>query len=140
MKKALKIFAVILTFAIAMCIGVFAAGCGEKEATEFTVKVVYADGKAVDGTKDGDPDRYDGQIKVQFCNADDANACWMTLPTLGADGTLKQQISEIKSSPIFANVENFAVHLLGLPAGYTYDENIVLNSKNASVTITLQAK
>lgn len=141
MKKTIKLFAVVLSLAIAMCIGVLAAGCnGDKEATEFTITVLYPDGKPVDGTKDGDPDKYvGGQIKIQFCDADNADNCYRPL-NLGADGKLVQSISEIKSSEAFANVNNFSVHIQGLPEKYTYADDIVLNSKNASVTITLQEK
>ena len=129
MKKILTSLAIVLAVALTLCVGVFASACNNSStATELTVTVVYPDGKAVDGTKDGNG------IKVQFCDADNGENCYQLL-NLGADGKITQSISQLQEA--LEGVENFSLHILGLPDGYSYDENIVLSAKNASVTIQL---
>lgn len=135
MKKILTSLAIVLAVAITLCVGVFASACNNSStANELTVTVVYPDGKAVDGTKDGNGDYNGNAIKVQFCDADNGENCYQLL-NLGADGKITQSISQLQEA--LEGVENFSLHILGLPDGYSYDENIVLSAKNASVTIQL---
>lgn len=136
MKKFVSKLALILAVALTLCTAAFLGACDgnntTKTATEFSVTVIYADGSPVDGTKDGG-DNYEGIIKIQFCDAS-GESCATPIP-LGADGKVTKSISELKEA--LGGVENFSLHVLGLKDGYTYDENIVLNAQNASVTIKL---
>ena len=105
MKKILTSLAIVLAVAITLCVGVFASACNNSStATELTVTVVYPDGKAVDGTKDGNGDYNGNAIKVQFCDADNGENCYQLL-NLGADGKITQSISQLQEA--LEGVENF---------------------------------
>lgn len=84
MHKTFKRFAVLAVVALcAVCACAFALmGCKkeEKASDSITVKVLYADGTAADGEKDG--------LSVQFCKMGDEGACGNPVP-VGKDGTAK---------------------------------------------------
>ena len=141
MKRAIKIFALVLTVAMAMCIGVFAAGCNEEKATDYTVTVVYPDNKAVDGTKDGkakyDPE--DKSVAVQICVvlANGETGTCFTKVNLSADGkaTLPAPDYTLKEG------EKFKIQVNNVPEGYKCNDNreyVYYVTAPGAYTVTLE--
>lgn len=68
MNKFLKRLFLGVALAAACCLCVFAAACGDESSSDtYTIKLVYADGTAVDGTNAGS-EGY--AMYAQFCDGD----------------------------------------------------------------------
>ena len=98
--------------------------------------MVYSDGKAVDGTKDGyyelDPD--DKPVEVQICvvKADGETGSCFSSKKLDANGkaTLEEPNYKLQSG------EKFKIQINHVPQGYTYE--YAYFTKPGSATITLK--
>lgn len=126
-----------------VCMGIFAAACDKKDdnGEAYVITVLYPDGKAVNGQEDGTggvKPGTDGEqgtfVQVQLCDADNEAHCYTKL-NLGADGKLSIPASELEEA--LEGVNNFAVHLVGLPTGYSYDDSGKVSKTNKEVTIKL---
>jgi hypothetical protein len=138
MQKVLKRIVLALTLCLAViCASAFTVGCGGGEdASGYTVTVLYPNGNAVDGTKDGTAGTTDTQVQVQLCFVDTAGVtgtCY-TPVGLGSDG--KATITDL---PDLNSGEKYHVILRGIPTGYTYNEETYMDAPG-SITITLVAK
>ncbi|MDE6613108.1 MAG: hypothetical protein K2K28_00945 [Clostridia bacterium] len=123
-----------------ICMAIFAAACDKNEDSEaYVITVLYPDGKPVNGqtagtggvTGNGEQGTF---VMVQLCDADNEEHCYTQLK-LGADGKLSIPVSDLEEA--LSGVNNFAVHLNGLPEGYTYEDNYKVSKTNKEVTITL---
>lgn len=133
MQKIFKRVAILLAVMISVvCLGVCLTACNE---SGYSVTVVYSDGTAVDGTKDGvndlDPD--DKTVEVQICVAD-ANGetlnCFSS-KKLDANGkaTLDEPDYQLKSG------EKFKIQVNNLPKGYTYEYAYFTKPGKATITV-----
>ncbi|MDE5722466.1 MAG: hypothetical protein K2I30_07015 [Clostridia bacterium] len=127
-----------------VCMGIFAAACDKNDdgGEAYVITVLYPNGSAVDGQTEGTGGVIgDGEqgtfVMVQLCDADNEEHCYTQL-RLGADGKLSIPASELEEA--LSGVNNFAVHLNGLPEGYGYDDNYKVSKTNKEVTITLKLK
>lgn len=137
MKKSIKLLTAVIVAALASVSLVFLVACGptpEPETEYYKVTVVYPDNTPVNGTIDGTAGTTDTQVTVQFCDASNESLCY-ALQVLGADGTFSIEKNTVDSA--LNNAASIAVHLNGLPEGYTYSDNYVVNSTTKEVTITL---
>ena len=118
MKKTVKKLSLILSLAlVVLAFGMFAAACGDddKSSNSYDVKLVYADGSAVDGTAIN--------VTVQICLTD------------AAGGTCSTKADEL---PALKSGEKFHIQV-NLPDGYSYDEsaaNLYVTAPG-SVTVTI---
>ena len=139
MKKLFKCLSAVLALCLAVSVGVIVSACGDgdkdNEVTEYTVTLKYDNGNAVDGTKDGNDD-FGGKVKIQLCDADNENKCFAFNFDVDASGKCTIPLSKIHTGD-FENVKKLAVHVIGMPAGYTYSNNYVISSDNAEITVTL---
>lgn len=137
MKKIIGNLTYGLIIALAIvCMGVFAAACKDDKknvGTDFTVCVVYPDGKAVDGTKDGSGNYGNYKIDVQFCEVDASNnELHCELPIyLSADGK-----ATASSLPALEAGHKWHIKLNNLPAAYSYDDAYM--AEPSTITITLK--
>lgn len=137
MKKSIKLLTAVIVAALASVSLVFLVACGpapQPETEYYKVTVLYPDNTPVNGTTDGTAGATDTQVTVQFCDATNENLCYQ-LQVLGADGTFSIEKNTVDSA--LNNASSIAVHLNGLPEGYTYSDNYVVNSTTKEVTITL---
>lgn len=137
MKKSIKLLTAVIVAALASVSLVFLVACGpapQPETEYYKVTVLYPDNTPVNGTTDGTAGATDTQVTVQFCDATNENLCYQ-LQVLGADGTFSIEKNTVDSA--LNNASSIAVHLNGLPKGYTYSDNYVVNSTTKEVTITL---
>lgn len=139
MKKIIRNLTYGLIVALAIvCMGVFAAckdNDNKNDGTTYSVTVVYPDGKAVDGTKDGSGEYGNTKISVQFCEVDANNTelhCELPI-NLSADGK-----ASTDSLPELPAGHKWHVKVNNLPATYTYEDANYM-TKPASITITLKA-
>lgn len=137
MKKSIKLLTAVIVAALASVSLVFLVACGpapQPETEYYKVTVLYPDSTPVNGTTDGTAGVTDTQVTVQFCDATNESLCYQ-LQVLGADGTFSIEKNTVDSA--LNNASSIAVHLNGLPEGYTYSDNYVVNSTTKEVTITL---
>lgn len=137
MKKSIKLLTAVIVAALASVSLVFLVACGptpQPETEYYKVTVLYPDNTPVNGTTDGTAGVTDTQVTVQFCDATNESLCYQ-LQVLGADGTFSIEKNTVDSA--LNNASSIAVHLNGLPEGYTYSDNYVVNSTTKEVTITL---
>ena len=134
MKKIAKKLATVLSLAlVVLCFGMFAAACGDDDKTTadaYTVKLVYSDGTAVDGTK--------VDTTVQLCHvnaAGEEGTCFLP-KKVGADGTCNFTTVDTVA---LKSGEKFHVKLNKLPDGYSYDANAetLYFTAYGSITITI---
>lgn len=139
MQKIFKRVAVILAVMVAtVCLGLCLTACGDDEGTAsgYSVTVVYPDGKAVDGTKDGyyDLDEDLEYVEVQICivKADGSTGTCYDTKKLDAEGkaTLDEPPVTLKEG------EKFKIQINYVPEGYTYEYAYM--TKPGSTTITLK--
>ena len=132
MKKTVKKLSLILSLAlVVLAFGMFAAACGDddKSSNSYDVKLVYADGSAVDGTAIN--------VTVQICLTDAAGEtvnCYLP-KKVAADGTCSTKADEL---PALKSGEKFHIQV-NLPDGYSYDEsaaNLYVTTPG-SVTVTI---
>lgn len=147
MIKTLKKLTLTLAISVAViCACAFAAACNKEEDAPagdyYVITVLYPDGKAVNGQTDGTggvKPGSDGEagtfVQVQFCDADNEAVCYKKLD-LGADGKLSVDASVLENA--ISGASNFAVHLTGLPKGYTYDDNYTVSKTSKTLTINLK--
>ena len=147
MIKTLKRLTLTLAISVAViCACAFAAACNKEDdaptGDSYVITVLYPDGKAVNGLTDGTggvKPGSDGEagtfVQVQFCDADNESVCYRKL-NLGADGKLSIDANELENAISVAT--NFAVHLTGLPKGYTYDNNYTVSKTSKTLTINLK--
>ncbi len=102
------------------------------DENSFVITVVYADGTAVDGTKDGTAGMSGTLIKVQICDKTNESLCY-TPQDLAANGILKIDIATLKE---VVPADTYAIKLIGVKDGYTYQAG-ELTEANKTVTITL---
>ena len=143
MSNILKRFTLLAALIVAvLCAGVFAA-CGDQGETQettydYSITVVYPDGKAVDGTKDGyyDLDPEDKQMTVQWCvlqTNGELGICSTPL-NLGANGK-----AGTNSLPALGEGEKYEIHVNKIPQGYVYETPYITTTSKRNVTITLKA-
>ena len=124
------VLALMLTFVFGL------TACGDKkennDENNFVITVVYADGTAVDGKKDGTAGMSGSLIRVQICDKTNETSCYAP-QDLGADGILKVDITTLKAA---VSADTYAVKLIGVKDGYTYQAG-ELSETNKTVTITL---
>lgn len=138
MQKILKRVAILLAVMISVvCLGAILSACGDN-ASGYSITVVYPDGKAVDGTKDGyyelDPD--DKTVEVQICVADASGEtlnCFSS-KKLDANGKATLDAPDYK----LQTGEKFKIQINHVPTGYTYEYAYL--TAPGSATITLKAK
>lgn len=136
MKKLFKSLVVTIAIALSVtCMAMFITACdGNKDKENFVITVLYPNGEAVNGTADGTAGMDSKSVMIQICQKDDPTACYKMLQ-LGADGTVKVSIADVKNA---IGEGNYIMHIQGVPQGYTYDEdNYVLNTETTAVTVNL---
>jgi hypothetical protein len=140
MQKILKKIIICIISAMAVCCACFAAACGNNNSSSnnYTVVVKYADGTAVDGTKDGNSYHYDEDtatesyvsIYVQWCSATEGGSCLKAV-LLGSDGKYTISADDLKA----CGGSPYHVKLIGVKTDeYTCDlENIFGDPEDATV-------
>ncbi len=103
MKTLFKSLTLAIALSLAVCVGVFAAACGDKDnnkeqGEQYSVYVVYSDGTAVNGHTDGtgyDMATYtETSIFVQWCSGERCS----TPVRLGADGKASISASKLEEA------------------------------------------
>ncbi|MBD5632393.1 MAG: hypothetical protein HDP34_04110 [Clostridia bacterium] len=117
------------------CMALFATACDGNDDKNYSVTVVYADGTAVNGTTDGTGGMDGKTVQIQVCQKDDPTKCYQ-LVSVDANGKVTIEAEKIEA--VLGTV-TYAVHVQGLPTGYTYDDNYTLSQSSRSITITLKA-
>ncbi len=103
MKTLFKSLTLAIALSLAVCVGVFAAACGDKDnnkeqGEQYSVYVVYSDGTAVNGHTDGTG--YDmatdteTSIFVQWCSGERCS----TPVRLGTDGKASISASKLEDA------------------------------------------
>ena len=133
MKKIFKTLTVaILAIAAVFACAFTATAC---KKTDYAFSVVYEDGKAVNGQKDGDGDN--GLVRVQICEPDKLCYPFHNKYPIGEDGKLtltQSQVNEILGSD--SDVKVFVIHVLGV-TGHKQDCELTVNGPgNYTVKIT----
>ncbi|MDE6442346.1 MAG: hypothetical protein K2L12_06320 [Clostridia bacterium] len=139
MQKIFKRVAILLAVMVSVvCLGVCLSACdGENDNTSgYSITVVYPDGKAVDGTKDGyfDLDENDKTVEVQICVVlanGETGRCFST-KKLDANGKATLDAPDYK----LQKDEKFKIQINHIPQGYTYE--YAYFTAPGSQTITLK--
>lgn len=136
MQKILKRITLALTIALAIiCLCSLFAACGDEEDTSvYKVTVLYTDGSIVNGQTDGTAGTDGKKVIVQICDATNLERCYKPVQ-LGTDGTVSIDATALEEA--LTGASTFAVHLNGVPTGYSYDDSEVLTTTSHSVTIKL---
>jgi hypothetical protein len=136
MQKVFKriLFALTLVLAIA-CVCSFAPACGgdnSQDTTSYSVTLLYPNGDAVDGTKDGTKGPDDKQVYAQWCviKADGTTGQCSNPTYLDANGT-----ATISNLPELKTGEKFHLQIEGIPTGYTCDDTYVTEPGNVKITL-----
>lgn len=132
MKKAIKYLTLALILALSVCAAIFAVACnGDKDdkSGDYVVTVQYEDGKAVEG-KIGDK-----QLRVQICDATNEERCYQLI-SLGTDGKASVKAETLES--VLEGATSFAVHIVGLPSGYTLAGEYTMTTSSHSVTVVVK--
>jgi hypothetical protein len=140
MKRTLKyvVLATLIAIAAVFMFALSACGSDSGKATEYSVKVVYADGTAVKGSE-GEYERPDGSytsspLKAQWCLVlanGDTSTCY---PGVVLDEEGKATSGKL---PELGTGERYHVQLNNVPQGYTYDEEATYVTEFGELLITL---
>lgn len=122
MQKNLKRFALLLVVMVALftvCLGCLTA-CDNTSG--YSITVVYPDGKAVDGTKDGlnDLDENDKTVSVQICITDASGQTVNCFDGKKLDANGKATLSEPDYT--LKEGESFKIQVNNVPDGYKVSE------------------
>lgn len=139
MKSIFKKIALLSALVISVvCLGLFAAACGEDSADAYTITLVYENGKAVNGKTDGANGK---TITFQLCFAD-GSGCLATTAEVDENGKASISVADVKDT-----TATYHVQLNNVPANYggSNDDLGILEtdinvSKPGSYKITLKAK
>lgn len=116
MKKIFKTLTIAILAVSAAIACAFAAGCGETKS-DYNFTIVYEDGKAVNGLKDGS---LDGVVMTQICLP--GGSCIPLYPDFKADENGKLSISQAKINEFLQeltgtdkDVTKFVFHVMNVP-------------------------
>ncbi|MDE7453783.1 MAG: hypothetical protein K2N22_05175 [Clostridia bacterium] len=148
MKKTIITIVAILTVMVAtLCMSLTLTACGDKKADSYNFTVVYSDGTAVNGHKDGiggvDENGDQGtEISIQICavNPDTDDTGFCTSPVLiGTDGkvsiTSGTKEGQLNESKLEAGYK-WHVKLIGEKSGWTYTDLYLDGYGDYTITIT----
>ena len=120
MKKIFKTLTIAILAVSAAIACAFAAGCGDKSGetkSDYNFTIVYEDGKAVNGLKDGADG---GVVMTQICLP--GGSCIPLLPDFNPDANGKLSISQAKINEFLkdlagtdGDVTKFVFHVIGIP-------------------------
>jgi hypothetical protein len=158
MRKILKRVAIALSLVISVvCLCLAIPACGSENKSTYTISVVYSDGSAVNGHKDGnayymnDPDN-ETYVKVQICivkpgidfsNYDEENDLLICLKPelLGEDGKYEYTVGDSENGIRALNEgESYHVKLIGLKDNYTIDQLETFMTSASDLTIVVTTK
>ncbi len=145
MKKIFKTLTIAILAVSAAIACAFAAGCTDKSGdakSDYNFTIVYEDGKAVNGLKDGS---LDGVVMTQICLPGENGSCIPLHPDFKVDENGKLSISQAKINEFLQeltgtdkDVTKFVFHVMKVP-NHKADCEVAVDGKGDYKVIVTKA-